>query len=181
MIMKETKKMKFTECLSHLFVFIKPYRFKLLFGILMVITAQVTFALNPTVEGMITTQLAADISAHQPIQVDKVVHILCILFSIYIVKTISQFLMAVFMTDAIQKTMFDVRNAIENKIHHLPVSYFDQEKTGELLSRITNDVDTLSNMYIYFCAIHDAKDQCTNDVYYSSGITCYCAFIKICR
>ena len=32
--MKETKKMKFTECLSHLFVFIKPYRFKLLFGIL---------------------------------------------------------------------------------------------------------------------------------------------------
>lgn len=49
------------------------------------------------------------------------------------------------MTDAIQKTMFDVRNAIENKIHHLPVSYFDQEKTGELLSRITNDVDTLSN------------------------------------
>ena len=95
--MKETKKMKFTECLSHLFVFIKPYRFKLLFGILMVITAQVTFALNPTVEGMITTQLAADISAHQPIQVDKVVHILCILFSIYIVKTISQFLMAVFM------------------------------------------------------------------------------------
>ena len=143
--MKETKKMKFTECLSHLFVFIKPYRFKLLFGILMIITAQVTFALNPTVEGMITTQLAADISAHQPIQVDKVVHILCILFSIYIVKTISQFLMAVFMTDAIQKTMFDVRNAIENKIHHLPVSYFDQEKTGELLSRITNDVDTLSN------------------------------------
>ena len=113
--MKETKKMKFTECLSHLFVFIKPYRFKLLFGILMVITAQVTFALNPTVEGMITTQLAADISAHQPIQVDKVVHILCILFSIYIVKTISQFLMAVFMTDAIQKTMFDVRNAMRIK------------------------------------------------------------------
>ena len=68
--MKETKKMKFTECLSHLFVFIKPYRFKLLFGILMVITAQVTFALNPTVEGMITTQLASDISSHQPIQID---------------------------------------------------------------------------------------------------------------
>ena len=141
--MKETKKMKFTECLSHLFVFIKPYRFKLLFGILIVITAQVTFALNPTVEGMITTQLASDIAAHQPVQVDKVIHILCILFSIYIVKTISQFLMAIFMTDAIQKTMFDVRNAIEDKIHHLPVSYFDQEKAGELLSRITNDVDTL--------------------------------------
>ena len=43
--MKETKKMKFTECLSHLFVFIKPYRFKLLFGILMIITIKKTLTL----------------------------------------------------------------------------------------------------------------------------------------
>lgn len=143
--MKENKKMKFSECMSHLFVYIKPYRFKLLFGILMIITAQVTFALNPSVEGMITTQLASDIQAGRMIQVDKVIHILGILFLIYIVKTISQFFMAFCMTDAIQNTMFDIRNAIENKIHHLPVSYFDKEKTGELLSRITNDVDTLSN------------------------------------
>ena len=143
--MKENKKMKFSECLSHLFVYIKPYRFKLIFGILMIITAQVTFALNPTVEGMITTQLAKNIQAHQAIEVNKVIHILMILFLIYIVKTVSQFFMAFFMTDAIQNTMFDIRNAIENKIHHLPVRYFDSEKTGELLSRITNDVDTLSN------------------------------------
>ena len=143
--MKENKKMNFSECLSHLFVYIKPYRFKLIFGILMIITAQVTFALNPTVEGMITTQLAKNIQAHQAIEVNKVIHILMILFLIYIVKTVSQFFMAFFMTDAIQNTMFDIRNAIENKIHHLPVRYFDSEKTGELLSRITNDVDTLSN------------------------------------
>lgn len=143
--MKENEKMKFSECLSHLFVYIKPYRFKLIFGILMIITTQITFALNPTVEGMITTQMAKNIQAHQAIEVDKVIHILMILFLIYIVKTISQFFMAFFMTEAIQNTMFDIRNAIENKIHHLPVRYFDSEKTGELLSRITNDVDTLSN------------------------------------
>ena len=143
--MKKESKMKFSTCLKHLFVFLKPYRFKLFFGILMIITAQVTFALNPSVEGMITTQLAKDIQARRMIQVDKVVHILGILFVIYIVKTISQFFMAFFMTDAIQNTMYDIRNAIENKIHLLPVSYFDKEKTGELLSRITNDVDTLSN------------------------------------
>ena len=71
---------------------------------------------------------------YQPIQVEKVVHILCILFTIYIVKTISQFLMAIFMTDCDLKTMFNVRNAIENKIHHLPVSYiFDQEKNGRVI------------------------------------------------
>ena len=88
--MKETKKMKFTECLSHLFVFIKPYRFKLLFGILMVITAQVTFALNPTVEGMITTQLASDIAAHQPVQVSYT-YLMYLIFHLYCEDNISIF------------------------------------------------------------------------------------------
>lgn len=138
-------KLKFSTCIKKLLPYLRPYRFKLLFGILMVITAQITFALNPTVEGMITTQLANDLSLGQSIQVDKVVSILMVLGCIYIVKTVSQFISAVCLTDSIQNTMFDLRNDILDKIHHLPVSYFDKEKTGELLSRITNDVDTVSN------------------------------------
>ena len=122
----------------------------MILGILMIVLAQITFAINPTVEGMITTQLAEDMSnvinhvtgAH--IQMDVVFKILWVLFIIYIIKTLSQYFMAYFLTDAIQNTMFDIRNDVEDKIHKLPISYFDSEKTGELLSRITNDVDTLS-------------------------------------
>lgn len=144
------KKLTFKECLKYLWPYIKPYSFKLFFGISMVIVAQITFAINPTVEGMITTQLAKDIEmmskgvegAH--IQMDIIIRIAIVLGIIYIIKTLSQFLTAIYLTDAIQLTMFDIRNSIEHKIQHLPVSYFDKEKTGELLSRITNDVDTLS-------------------------------------
>lgn len=145
------KKLSFIDCLKYLWNFVRPYRFKLFFGLAMVIVAQITFAINPIVEGRITTQLASDLSdmanhvegAH--IQMTIIFRIFFILGVIYIIKTISQYLMAFFTTDAIQYTMFDIRNAIEHKIQHLPVSYFDKEKTGELLSRITNDVDTLSS------------------------------------
>ena len=144
-------KMTFTACLKHLWPFLKPYRIKLFGGIFMIIIAQITFAINPTIEGQITTQLSNDVidmnnnipGAH--IHMDIIIRIALLLGVIYIIKTISQYLMAFYLTDAIQLTMFDIRNAIEDKIQHLPVSYFDQEKTGELLSRITNDVDTLSN------------------------------------
>lgn len=147
----KSEKMKFRDCLSHLMRYLHPYKWKLLGGISMVIVAQITFAVNPSVEGMITTQIAADlqqmtknvVGAH--IQMDKILQIMLVLGGIYIVKTGSQYASAILLTDAIQKTMYDIRNAILSKIHHLPVSYFDTEKTGELLSRITNDVDTLSN------------------------------------
>lgn len=41
--------------------------------------------------------------------------------------------------------MEDIRQSVQAKINHLPVQYFDQQETGDLLSRITNDVETLSN------------------------------------
>lgn len=143
-------KLSFRQCLTHLLFYIKPYRKKMILGILMIVLAQITFAINPTVEGMITTQLAEDMSnvinhvTGVHIQMDVVFKILWVLFIIYIIKTLSQYFMAFFLTDAIQNTMFDIRNDVEDKIHKLPISYFDSEKTGELLSRITNDVDTLS-------------------------------------
>lgn len=55
------KKMTFTSCIKHLWPFLRPYRFKLFVGIFMIIVAQITFAINPSVEGMITTQLSKDV------------------------------------------------------------------------------------------------------------------------
>ena len=68
-----------------------------------------------------------------------------ILLCLYILKTISQLITSVFLTDAIQKTMHDIRNALQKKIQRLPVKYFDDHAFGDILSSVTNDVDTLSN------------------------------------
>ena len=170
--------------------FLRPYRFKLFVGIFMIIVAQITFAINPSVEGMITTQLSKDVmdiannipGAH--IQMDIIIQIAILLGIIYIIKTVSQYLMAFYLTDAIQFTMYDIRNAVEDKMQHLPVSYFDKEKTGELLSRITNDVDTLSNsvttnfitsyfccLYICVCLVYDVSYPCDHGIDHSMYFT----------
>ena len=64
---------------------------------------------------------------------------------IYIVKTVAQMVSIVYLTNAIQHAMEDLRNALQNKIRKLPVRYFDNHHFGDVLSRITNDVDAISN------------------------------------
>lgn len=68
-----------------------------------------------------------------------------VLLVLYLIKTVSQLITSFFLTDAIQKTMHDIRNALQKKIQKLPVKYFDDHAFGDILSSVTNDVDTLSN------------------------------------
>ena len=117
----------------------KPYRFKLSIAILMIVLTQLSFALNPTVEGMITTSLmqdAMDIIQGVPgahVHFETILGIMLLLLGLYVIKTVSQLITAFFLTDAIQMTMHDVRNALQKKIQRLPVRYFDVPK--EVVSR----------------------------------------------
>ncbi len=143
------KNLTFRQCLKHLYRFIRPNQKKLYAGLLMVVVANLTYIAMPVAEGSITSQLQLDVNAAAGgpihIQMPVIGRLILTLLAIYLVKLSSQFLSTIWMTDAIQKTMFDLRQAIEYKINHLPVSYFDTHKTGDLLSRITNDVETVSN------------------------------------
>ncbi len=150
-INKDTNQISIGECLKQLIIFIKPHRFKLAIGLIMVLIANITFALLPIVEGGITTQLAKDAKeiidkvqgAH--VHFEILIRIILTLITIYIIKTVSQLITAVYLTDAIQKTMHDIRDALQKKIQRLPVRYFDDHAFGDILSCVTNDVDTLSN------------------------------------
>lgn len=143
------KNLTFRQCLQHLYTFIRPNQKKLWAGLVMVVITNLTYIAMPVAEGRITSQLQMDVTAANGgpihVQMDVIVHLITILLSIYVVKITGQFLSTIWMTDSIQKTMYDLRNAIEHKINRLPVAYFDAHKTGDLLSRITNDVETVSN------------------------------------
>lgn len=138
-------------CLKYLMKFLKPYRAGLVLGLLMIVVANVTFAVNPVVEGRMTTQLYSDgeailsgeAGAH--VHFDVIFGIMKILIVIYIIKTVSQLITAVFLTRVLQQTMCDIRNALQKKIERLPVRYFDDHAFGDVLSVVTNDVDTLGN------------------------------------
>ena len=138
-------------CLKYLMNFLRPYKGGLILGLLMVVVANITFAVMPVVEGEMTTQLFSDGEAilkgveGAHVHFDVIFGIMGTLVIIYIIKTVSQLITAVFLTRVLQQAMCDIRNALQKKIQRLPVRYFDDHAFGDVLSCVTNDVDTLSN------------------------------------
>lgn len=139
------------SCIRGVLSFMKPYRAKAILALVMVVVSQLTFALNPSIEGMITSQLSDDAMAIMKqvpgahVHFDVILKIMLVLLALYILKTVSQLITAFFLSDAIQGAMHDLRNALQQKIQRLPVRYFDDHPFGDVLSRVTNDVDALSN------------------------------------
>lgn len=144
------KKYSFKKSLKGLIPFIKPYKWQFIIAILMIFAFNISMVLAPTFEGMITTQLASDVAKSSSltsvdISFGAIIKIVLSLVVIYIIKTVAQMISVVYLTNVIQQAMEDLRNALQNKIRKLPVRYFDNHHFGDALSRITNDVDAISN------------------------------------
>ena len=136
---------------SKLFPFFKPYLVPLISGFILIFFAAVFTAAAPITEGLITTQLTSDaknIIDNVPgagVNFEYITYVLFILAGLYIASAACSYAYNFCLTNAIQNAMFDLRNAIEKKLQKLPVSYFDRHAYGDILSRITNDIDALSN------------------------------------
>ncbi|MFV0306530.1 MAG: ABC transporter ATP-binding protein [Desertimonas sp.] len=77
------------------------------------------------------------------IDFSSVGHWLLVALVVYVVAAICQFSQAGLLNVAVQRTVEGLRDDVEAKIHRLPLSYFDRQPRGELLSRVTNDIDNL--------------------------------------
>lgn len=138
-------------CMKGMGRFVSPYKGRLFVAVLTTVLATAIYSLNPTIEGLATTQLASDASrilkgvsgAH--VHFEKVFRILALLGTSYVTRALLLLVSAFFLTNAIQQTMHDLRGALQKKIQKMPVSYFDEHAFGDVLSCVTNDVDTLSN------------------------------------
>lgn len=146
-----SRKIGWNQCIRELLKFMRPYRWKFGIGLGAIILATVLYAINPMIEGSVTTQLSKDAAAILAGEEGARVHfgivfrILAILGSCYLLRAAFQLVSAFFLTNAIQQIMHDLRNALQNKIQRLPVRFFDDHAFGDVLSCVTNDVDTLSN------------------------------------
>ena len=141
----------FKKSVQQISPFLSPYKWGFIIAIFMIVVTCFALSVAPMIEGMMTSLLMEDAMAMMNnvpgahVEFDRVIHIMVMLFGIYLLKTISQSITITALTNSIQRTMHDLRNALQEKIRKLPVSYFDKHKYGDVLSRITNDVDTLSN------------------------------------
>ncbi|HBG7760073.1 TPA: ABC transporter ATP-binding protein [Clostridioides difficile] len=147
--MKKSK--GFKKTIGRLLPFVKKYKFSFIIAIICIISAATMNALAPKTEGLIITQLTKDVISiakgvpGASVNFDYVTKILVILACIYFANAIFTYTSSFLLTNAIQNTMRDLRNEVENKIRRLPISYFDSNSFGDILSRISNDVDTISN------------------------------------
>ncbi|MCQ2567312.1 MAG: ABC transporter ATP-binding protein/permease [Mogibacterium sp.] len=109
--------------------------------------ATVLETLGPAVMGRATTTLAeglmSKIRGTGGIDFDKIGKILLITLGLYASGAIFQFAQAWIMNNITQKVVFNLRRDISEKINRMPMKYFETVQTGEILSRITNDIDTL--------------------------------------
>lgn len=102
---------------------------------------------GPKVMGKATTALAEGlmdkISGTGGIDFDYIAKVLLFTLGLYIISAVFMFIQGLIMTNITQKTCYRMRKKIVEKINRMPMKYFESRTYGEVLSRITNDVDTL--------------------------------------
>ncbi|MBE6054119.1 MAG: ABC transporter ATP-binding protein [Clostridium sartagoforme] len=142
---------KFKSVISKISPFVNKYKWSFFGSILFIISAAVFTAIAPRTEGLIITQLTKDFAAivkgvtGASVNFGYISKILVLLLLVYLGSAGSTFIASFLLTNAIQNTMKDIRNEVQSKISKLPIRYFDSNSYGDVLSRITNDVDAISN------------------------------------
>ena len=139
----------FKGTLKKLLKYLGTYKVSLAFVVIFAISSAVFSIIGPKISGQATTEifnglLGKVMGTTNGIDFSKVGTILLTLLSLYIVSAIFSYLQAFIMSGVNQKVTFNLREQISHKMHKLPLSYFESKTTGEILSRVTNDVNTLS-------------------------------------
>lgn len=123
------------------------YKFALIAVMIFAICSTAFNIIGPKVLSQVTTEifngLVAKIQGSGGIDFEKISQILLILLGLYLLSACFNFMQGWLMTGISQKMCFRMRKEISEKINRMPLDYFESRTVGEVLSRITNDVDTL--------------------------------------
>lgn len=137
----------FKGTLRKLLKYLSVYKVGIGVVIFFAVLSTVFNVIGPKVLSLATTELfnglVAKIQGTGSIQFDRIAKILLSLLAIYLFSALMSFIQGYIMAGVAQKMSFRMRSEISEKIHRLPMAYFESKTVGEILSRITNDVDTL--------------------------------------
>ena len=146
--MSNEKAKNFSGTAKRLLHYLKPYWIPIIICFTFAAASTCFTIIGPKILGNATTTLAEGIVAKYShtggIDFDRIFNILLSLTLIYLASTLFSYIQGWIMSTITQKITYNLRKEIEEKINRLPLKYFDKETHGEVLSRITNDVDTVS-------------------------------------
>lgn len=141
----------FKGTLRRLMGYIRPYRMQLFFVLLMAVISTLFNIVSPKIMGKATTKLFEGLIAKMQgipgaaIDFTYVGQILLILLGFYALSALFSYFQQYIMASVAQKTVYDLRRDVSDKLNRLPLKYFDGRTHGETLSRVTNDVDNISS------------------------------------
>lgn len=138
----------FKGSIIKLLKYIGRYKAALVFVVIFAIASTIFNIVGPKILGNATTELFNGIiskfSGGSGIDFDAIANILLWLMALYVASALFAFIQGFIMANIAQKIGYRLRNDINHKINLMPMNYFDKKQHGEVLSIITNDVDTLT-------------------------------------
>lgn len=138
----------FKGTIKKLSKYLSVYKIGLIFVLLFAIGSTIFNIVGPKILGKATTEiftgLVGKVSGGAGINFEKIAEILIFLMCLYVLSAVFSFIQGYIMTGVSQKLTYRLRKEISEKINRMPMNYFDTRTHGEVLSRVTNDIDTLS-------------------------------------
>lgn len=150
MAMPVQKAKNFKGTLKRLLNYLKFQRVNLTIVILLTILGTLFAVVAPKVLGNVTTilydgYLELRNGVSNPIDFQSIGYILMLLIGLYAISAVFNYIRQYLMVNITQKTIFNIRQEVSEKLERLPLRYYDAYTHGEVLSRVTNDIDNMSN------------------------------------
>ena len=149
MKMGQEKAKDFKGTMKKLISYLSSYKLAILLVIVFAIGSSVFNIVGPKILGNATTKIFEGLvskvsNSGGGIDFDAIFRTLTILASLYIISSIFSFVQTFITSDISQKVSYNLRKSISEKINKLPLNYYDKKTNGEVLSRVTNDIDAIS-------------------------------------
>lgn len=138
------KPKNFSATMKKLVFYTKAYWISIIFVFIFAIVSTIFAIVSPKVLGNMTNQIVEDITTVKSVNFGALQGFVLELLILYIISAIFSYVQGWIMTGVSQKITYRFRRDISEKINRLPLAYFDKRTFGEVLSRVTNDVDTVS-------------------------------------
>ncbi len=143
---KKNKPKNMKLSFKRLLTYFKPYRLAFSLIMLLSIASTILMIFTPKILGSATTAIYDGLKSGSSIDFEKLGKILLFLIVINVASAMLMFVAQFFIASYSQKIIFDLRMEVNNKLEKLPLKYYDSNSFGDIISRVTNDIDNISNM-----------------------------------
>ena len=144
---KVEKAKNFKGTMKQLAAYMKPYYWMMAVSIIFAIFSTVFMVVGPKISGKAITELGngfmAKVQGTGSINFGRIAEILLFLLMLYGISLLSNLIQGFLMAGISQKVSYNLRKSMGEKLNRLPFSYFDKQTHGEVLSRFSNDIDTI--------------------------------------